>query len=87
MGTNINQRDLDDPLFEPILARIEALHLPIFLTLYRSLAGSAPHLSRYQTYLAFLSILPSLSATLFSVAYSTVIRSFNSAFRMAAVSY
>jgi aminocarboxymuconate-semialdehyde decarboxylase len=31
MGTNINQRDLDDPLFEPILARIEALDLPIFL--------------------------------------------------------
>ncbi|HET6143326.1 MAG TPA: amidohydrolase family protein [Candidatus Acidoferrales bacterium] len=31
MGTNINNRDLDDPLFEPILARIEALDLPIFL--------------------------------------------------------
>jgi aminocarboxymuconate-semialdehyde decarboxylase len=31
MGTNINQRDLDDPLFEPIFARIEALDLPIFL--------------------------------------------------------
>ena len=31
MGTNINQRDLDDLLFEPILARIEALDLPIFL--------------------------------------------------------
>jgi aminocarboxymuconate-semialdehyde decarboxylase len=31
MGTNINHRDLDDPLFEPILARIEALDLPIFL--------------------------------------------------------
>src|ERR1700716_1282978 len=31
MGTNINHRDLDDPLFEPIFARIEALDLPIFL--------------------------------------------------------
>jgi aminocarboxymuconate-semialdehyde decarboxylase len=31
MGTNINHRDLDDPLFQPILALIEALDLPIFL--------------------------------------------------------
>jgi aminocarboxymuconate-semialdehyde decarboxylase len=31
MGTNIDQRDLDDPLFEPIFARIEQLELPIFL--------------------------------------------------------
>ena len=31
MGTNINHRDLDDPLFEPIFDRIEALDLPIFL--------------------------------------------------------
>jgi aminocarboxymuconate-semialdehyde decarboxylase len=31
MGTNINQRDLDDPLFETIFARIEALDLPVFL--------------------------------------------------------
>jgi aminocarboxymuconate-semialdehyde decarboxylase len=31
MGTNIGSHDLDDPLFEPILARIEALDLPIFL--------------------------------------------------------
>ena len=31
MGTNINSRDLDDPLFEPIFARIEALDLPVFL--------------------------------------------------------
>jgi predicted TIM-barrel fold metal-dependent hydrolase len=30
MGTNINQRDLDDPLFESIFARIEALDLPYF---------------------------------------------------------
>jgi aminocarboxymuconate-semialdehyde decarboxylase len=31
LGTNIAGKDLDDPLFEPILARIEALDLPIFL--------------------------------------------------------
>src|ERR1700682_6779942 len=31
MGTNIDHRDLDDPLFEPIFARIEALDLPVFL--------------------------------------------------------
>jgi len=31
MGTNINHRDLDDPLFQPILALIQALDLPIFL--------------------------------------------------------
>jgi aminocarboxymuconate-semialdehyde decarboxylase len=31
LGTNISSHDLDDPLFEPVLARIEALDLPIFL--------------------------------------------------------
>ena len=31
MGTNIESRDLDDPLFEPVFARIEALGLPVFL--------------------------------------------------------
>jgi aminocarboxymuconate-semialdehyde decarboxylase len=31
MGTNIEGRDLDDPLFEPVFARIEALALPVFL--------------------------------------------------------
>jgi aminocarboxymuconate-semialdehyde decarboxylase len=31
MGTNINNHDLDDPLFEPIFTRIEALGLPVFL--------------------------------------------------------
>ena len=31
MGTNINNRDLDDPLFDPIFARIEALGFPVFL--------------------------------------------------------
>jgi aminocarboxymuconate-semialdehyde decarboxylase len=31
MGTNVNNRDLDDPLFEPIFAKIEELNLPVFL--------------------------------------------------------
>jgi aminocarboxymuconate-semialdehyde decarboxylase len=31
MGTHIDGRDLDDPLFGPIFARIEALDLPVFL--------------------------------------------------------
>ena len=31
LGTNINQRDLDDPLFDPVFARIEQLGLPVFL--------------------------------------------------------
>jgi len=31
MGTNIENRDLDDPLFEPIFARIESLGLPVFV--------------------------------------------------------
>ncbi len=40
MGTNIEGRDLDDPLFDPIFTRIEALDLPIFLhPLYSSLGG------------------------------------------------
>ena len=31
IGTNVNHRDLDDPLFEPVFTRIEELGLPIFL--------------------------------------------------------
>jgi aminocarboxymuconate-semialdehyde decarboxylase len=31
MGTNIDNYDLDDPLFEPIFTRIEALGFPVFL--------------------------------------------------------
>jgi len=31
MGTHVGDRDLDDPLFEPIFTRIEALDLPVFL--------------------------------------------------------
>jgi aminocarboxymuconate-semialdehyde decarboxylase len=39
LGTNIAGRDLDDPLFEPVLARIEALDLPIFLHPVETLVG------------------------------------------------
>ena len=39
MGTNINNRDLDDPLFEPILAKIEAIDLPIFLHPLQTVGG------------------------------------------------
>ncbi|MBV9483648.1 MAG: amidohydrolase [Acidobacteria bacterium] len=39
MGTNIASRDLDDPLFEPVLARIEALDLPIFLHPVETVGG------------------------------------------------
>lgn len=39
LGTNIAGRDLDDPLFEPILARIEALDLPVFLHPVEPLGG------------------------------------------------
>ena len=31
MGTNVDNRDLDDPLFEPIFAKIGELNLPVFL--------------------------------------------------------
>jgi aminocarboxymuconate-semialdehyde decarboxylase len=39
LGTNIAGRDLDDPLFEPVLARIEALDLPIFLHPVETIGG------------------------------------------------
>jgi aminocarboxymuconate-semialdehyde decarboxylase len=39
MGTNIDNRDLDDPLFEPILAKIEALNLPVFLHPLQTVGG------------------------------------------------
>jgi aminocarboxymuconate-semialdehyde decarboxylase len=39
MGTNINSRDLDDPLFAPIFARIEALDLPVFLHPQQTIGG------------------------------------------------
>jgi len=40
LGTNIEGRDLDDPLFEPIYARIEALDLPVFLHPLEPLGGN-----------------------------------------------
>jgi aminocarboxymuconate-semialdehyde decarboxylase len=39
LGTNISGHDLDDPLFEPVLARIEALDLPIFLHPLETIGG------------------------------------------------
>src|ERR1700724_4051753 len=39
LGTNIYGHDLDDPLFEPILARIEALDLPVFLHPVETIGG------------------------------------------------
>jgi aminocarboxymuconate-semialdehyde decarboxylase len=39
MGTNIDGHDLDDPMFEPILAQIEALDLPIFLHPQQTIGG------------------------------------------------
>src|SRR6202049_1190245 len=39
MGTNIEGRDLDDPLFEPIFTRIEALGLPVFLHPFSPVVG------------------------------------------------
>lgn len=40
MGTNINNRDLDDPLFLPVFARIEQLNLPVFLHPQQTVGGS-----------------------------------------------
>lgn len=39
MGTNINSKDLSDPLFEPIWTRIEELDLPIFLHPLQTVGG------------------------------------------------
>src|SRR5260370_10032448 len=39
MGTNIRGRELDNPLFEPIMARIEELDLPIFLHPVETIGG------------------------------------------------
>ncbi len=39
LGTNIAGHDLDDLLFEPVLARIEALDLPIFLHPVETIGG------------------------------------------------
>jgi len=40
MGTNINGRDLDNPQFIPIFARIEALDLPVFLHPLQTVGGA-----------------------------------------------
>ena len=40
LGTNIDNRDLDDPLFEPVFARIEALGLPVFLHPLTTVGGN-----------------------------------------------
>src|SRR6266852_6831192 len=39
MGTNVEGRDLDDPLFEPIFTRIEQLGLPVFLHPIQTVGG------------------------------------------------
>lgn len=39
MGTNINNKDLSDPLFEPVWTRIEELDLPVFLHPLQTVGG------------------------------------------------
>lgn len=39
LGTNIDHHDLDDPLFEPVFARIEQLDLPVFLHPIQTVGG------------------------------------------------
>jgi aminocarboxymuconate-semialdehyde decarboxylase len=39
MGTNVNNRDLDDPLFERIFAKIEQANLPVFLHPLQTVGG------------------------------------------------
>jgi aminocarboxymuconate-semialdehyde decarboxylase len=39
MGTNVNNRDLDDPLFEQIFAKIEQLSVPVFLHPLQTVGG------------------------------------------------
>jgi aminocarboxymuconate-semialdehyde decarboxylase len=39
MGTNIDNRDLDDALFEPMFSRIEAADLPVFLHPLQTIGG------------------------------------------------
>ncbi|HEF5153468.1 amidohydrolase family protein [Burkholderia multivorans] len=40
MGTNIDNRDLDDPRFAPVFARIEQLNLPVFLHPQQTVGGA-----------------------------------------------
>ena len=39
IGTNVNNRDLDDALFQPILAKIEEVNLPVFLHPLQTVGG------------------------------------------------
>jgi aminocarboxymuconate-semialdehyde decarboxylase len=39
LGTNVEDRDLDDPMFLPVFARIERLGLPVFLHPLKTLAS------------------------------------------------
>jgi aminocarboxymuconate-semialdehyde decarboxylase len=39
LGTNIHDRDLDDPMFLPVYAKIEALGLPVFLHPLKTIGG------------------------------------------------
>jgi aminocarboxymuconate-semialdehyde decarboxylase len=43
MGTNINNHDLDDPLFEPIWTQIETMDLPVFLHPLQTIGGERLH--------------------------------------------
>ncbi|WP_429253593.1 amidohydrolase family protein [Paraburkholderia sp. GAS333] len=40
IGTNINNQDLDDPLFEPVFAHIEQIGLPVFLHPQQTVGGA-----------------------------------------------
>lgn len=53
MGTNINHCDLDDSLFEPIFARIEALDLPVFLHPLQVVGGPRTALFNLSNILGF----------------------------------
>ena len=39
LGTNIDHRDLDDPIFEPVWSRIEQLDFPVFLHAVQTIGG------------------------------------------------
>src|SRR6202171_6537002 len=65
MGTNINHRDLDDPLFEPILPASRRWTFPFSCIRCRWLADSAPRRSISRTCWASLSTPPSPPAALF----------------------
>ena len=43
MATNVNNKDLDDPMFEPIWTRIEDLDVPVFLHPVETVGGERLH--------------------------------------------